>query len=59
MTHQEIERLAEDALNAACKCIQDRLGQTDGGLAGMWFSDEDAHRWFGDYIRAELAEKKE
>lgn len=31
-------RLIEDALDAACKSIQDAIGQSDGGVAGQFFS---------------------
>lgn len=38
MTEHDIDQLAEDALNAACLTIQEQLGQTDGGIAGVFFS---------------------
>lgn len=31
----------EDALNAACLAIQNRIGQTDGGVASIFFSGEE------------------
>ena len=37
-TEQEIQTIAENALNAACLSIQNELGQTDGGIAGIYFS---------------------
>lgn len=40
-TQDDIHMIAEKALDAACLSIQDELGQTDGGLAGIYFS---AHR---------------
>ena len=40
-TQDDIHMMAERALDAACLSIQDELGQTDGGLAGIYFS---AHR---------------
>lgn len=40
-TQEEIHAMAERALDAACLSIQDDLGQTDGGVAGIYF---DAHR---------------
>ena len=40
-TQEEIHAIAERALDAACLSVQDDLGQTDGGVAGIYFS---AHR---------------
>ena len=40
-TQEEIRMIAEVALNAAIFSVQDDLGQTDGGVAGIYFS---AHR---------------
>jgi hypothetical protein len=34
----DVDRLAEDALDAACLCIQEAVCQKDGGLAGIVFS---------------------
>lgn len=39
-TKAEIQAIAEQALNAACESIQDALGQTDGGIAGIYFTGE-------------------
>ena len=36
----DIHMIAENALNAAILSIQDELGQTDGGIAGIYFSGE-------------------
>ena len=38
-TQDDIHMMAENALNAAILSIQDELGQTDGGIAGI-FSDD-------------------
>ena len=57
MTENDIDNLAEDALNAACCEIQEKLGQDDGGIAGVFFSGpngETAKKLFADYIRLEL-----
>jgi hypothetical protein len=57
MTASEIEALAEDALNAACLEIQKKLGVTDGGVAGVFFSGDegdDVRAHFNYYIRLEL-----
>ena len=40
------DTLTEVALDAAVATIQDALGQTDGGFAGIYFS---GHR--GDFVR--------
>jgi len=55
----KIADLVEDALNAACFCVQEKLGQDDGGLASMFFSGDNEHtfkRLFTKYIKAELAQ---
>lgn len=33
-----VEDAVEDAINAGCRRIQDYLGVTDGGFAGVYFS---------------------
>ena len=56
-TKEEIRTMAEHALNAACESIQDALGQTDGGMAGMYFSgstEEVVIAIFESYIRTEI-----
>ena len=40
MTHNELDTIAEDALNAAVAAIQAAVGQTDGGFAALWFTGE-------------------
>jgi hypothetical protein len=55
-TEHDIESLIEEALNAACLAIQDRIGQTDGGTAGMYFSGknrDDFDTLFRQYIESE------
>jgi hypothetical protein len=55
-TEHDIESLLEDALNAACLAILDRIGQTDGGTAGMYFSGkhrDDFDSLFRQYIESE------
>ena len=37
-TQDEVHIMAENALNAAILSVQDELGQTDGGVAGIYFS---------------------
>ena len=58
LTDKEIEALADEALNAACLLIQNKLEQTDGGLASLFFSGDDTLDTFKAYIRAELALKE-
>jgi hypothetical protein len=55
-THQDPESLAEEALDAAAAYIQDKLGITDGGPAGMFFSGENGitvEKIFADYVMFE------
>lgn len=48
----EIDQLAEDALNALCLFVQDRIGQTDGGNASMFWSGHEGI--IRDYVENEL-----
>lgn len=57
MTEKEINELADDALSAACLHIQQKLGQDDGGIAGVFFSGdmkEQVLDIFANYIQTEL-----
>ena len=36
----ELQDVVDDAINVAIKHIQDHLGETDGGFAGDYFSDD-------------------
>jgi len=56
-TEDEIDDMAEDALNALCLSVQNALGVTDGGLASMHFSDDDTKAAIKTYIKAELKAK--
>lgn len=53
-----LDSAVEDAINAGCLAIQQRLGVDSGDLAGVIFSGEDAkndfRRVFGQYILAEI-----
>lgn len=52
-----VQNLAEEALNAAIKHIQDQLGVESGDLAGMYFAgnfERDINIILRGYIRAEL-----
>jgi hypothetical protein len=57
MKNEQIYDLADHAANKAILHIQQHLGQTDGGFAGLYFSGD---RWddllsiLGDYIKAEI-----
>jgi hypothetical protein len=56
-TQDEIHIMAENALNAAILSIQDELGQTDGGVAGIYFSgdrEDAALSILKSYIRTEI-----
>ena len=56
-TEDEIDDLAEDALNALCLSVQNALGVTDGGLASIHFSGDETRNNIKDYIRSELSAK--
>ena len=56
-TQDEIHTMAERALDAACLSIQDELGQTDGGIAGIYFSgirEDAALSILKSYIQTEI-----
>jgi hypothetical protein len=53
-TEKEMRELADDALNAACLVMQEAVGQTDGGFAGIWFSGDEVRDNFVEYIRREI-----
>lgn len=62
MTPMQQAQLAGAALDAACLHIQEKLGQDDGGIAGIFFSGEQGEqviRLFMDYINLELSMKEE
>jgi hypothetical protein len=56
-TEDEIDDMAEDALNALALSVQNALGITDGGFASMYFSDDEAKDMITAYIKAELKNK--
>ena len=59
MTNEQIRQLADYAANEAVRHIQDKLGQTTGDFAGLYFSGP---RWgelvsmLADYAAAEIME---
>ena len=56
-TQDDIHMIAENALNAAILSVQDELGQTDGGIAGIYFSGHNetvALDILKSYIRTEI-----
>ena len=57
-TQTEVQAIADEALNAAIRLIQDRLGVTDGGLAAHHFQGY-TERVIDDilcgYIRTEIS----
>lgn len=56
-TKEGIDQLAENALDQACKSIQDALGQEDGGFAGLFFSgqkEEEILAILRQYAREEI-----
>jgi hypothetical protein len=54
-TDPEIDNLAEDALNALCLYVQERIGQTDGGNASMYWSGRE--EIIQDYVEYEVVMK--
>jgi hypothetical protein len=60
MNEDNVRDLAGDALNVACKHIQDMIGVETGDLAGMYFSgsvQDEIEAVLRDYIIMELQEK--
>jgi hypothetical protein len=60
-TNDDIHIIAENALNAAILSIQDELGQTDGGVAGIYFSgdkEEQILSLLKSYIQTEIMFKE-
>lgn len=57
LTHEQIEEITEEALNAMCASVQDAIGQTDGGFAGIYFSGDNhlIKQIIKDYIRGEIS----
>ena len=60
MTEQDVKNLAEDALNEACRHIQDVIGVETGDLASMFFSGKNQdliQEILSRYIESELTFK--
>ena len=60
-TNDDVHLIAENALNAAIFSIQEELGQTDGGVAGIYFSGDKEHlimQILKDYISTEIMFKE-
>jgi len=60
-TNEEIQLIAERALNTAIFSIQEELGQTDGGVAGIYFSGDKEQlimEILKDYISTEIMFKE-
>lgn len=60
MTEQDVKNLAEDALNEACRHIQDVIGVETGDLASMFFSGKNQdliQEILSRYIQSELTLK--
>lgn len=57
-TREQLQDIAENALHAACAHMQDAIGQTDGGFAGLYFTGEvgeQIHTTFLHYLEQELS----
>lgn len=57
LTNAQIADLADEALSAAARVIQEKLGIESGDYASMFFGDGNAERILRAYIRAELRER--
>jgi hypothetical protein len=58
LNEQEITDLIHEALTEACFAIQTKIGQTDGGVAGVFFSGEHGDQFnelMGEYIKYEYS----
>ena len=56
MNENENQIIIEEALNAACLAVQERIGVTDGGWASLFFTGENRQKFddlFSAYIRSE------
>lgn len=53
-TEDEIDDIADRAVNALALSIQNDLGVLDGDLASVYFSGDEVKAWATDYIKAEL-----
>jgi hypothetical protein len=54
LNNEEITTLAQDALDAAARLIQDRIGVETGDFAGVFFSNGKMEEILQEYIREEL-----
>lgn len=57
LTPKEIDDVLEEALNSACFTIQKAIGQTDGGVAGVFFTGDNREKFdqlFRQYIGLEM-----
>lgn len=57
MSQAQIEQLADEAINEACRYIQDKLRVETGDFAGIYFSGDrgrELEGMFKDYIRSEI-----
>jgi hypothetical protein len=55
--NNSIKDMADKALNEMCAKIQDELKVTDGGLAGLFFSDNVCQTQIENYIISEISSK--
>ena len=58
MTFDEVDDLAENALNALCLTVQDHLGIKHGDNASFYFSDGKFKELIKDYIKDEISVKR-
>lgn len=57
MNTQQIDNLAEEALNSACLLIQEALNVKAGDYAGIFFSGSEVKDIFIEYIKGEIQNK--
>jgi hypothetical protein len=57
-TAADIERIADAALDVLCRFVQDEIGQTDGGIAGIFWSGSNADL-IRDYVSTEITNRNE
>jgi hypothetical protein len=54
----QIEIIVEDGVNAMYAAIQEKMGQTDGGVAGVYHSGSEVEamlvKFFQEYVKTEI-----
>lgn len=50
----DVDELTDYALDLMCEFVQKAVGQTDGGYAGVFWSDSENRRIIKSYIQSEM-----